>query len=611
MLSEVGNIALALALATALAAAAATLVGIRRPDRRWRASGRNGAALAAGLLGLALALLEAAFVGDYFEMRAVAQHSSVAMSPRLKAAAAWAGGPGSLLVWGLAQAVVAAIVARLSAEERAQSPTAWAGFVLLVVTAVIVGFTLFGSNPFMRLELPPEDGRGLNPLLRHPGVTLYPMALYLGYAWLAAVVAFSLTAVLTRRGADWPVTARRWLLPAWLWVWLALLLRMRWAYDVLGWGWDPGMNPGLVPWLAATGLLHGAVLLGRWQNATGGGVTRGLGGALVHVGAVLAAIGVVITGALGAGETVDLVRGVPADVLGYTLTYEEARQEPAVDHLETTARVSVAAGDRVLGVLEPRRDRYGGEREGIAVAAQRVGLRENLYVKVTGWSADGATGTFLVMVHPLVQLAWVGGLVMLLGGGLVWAGARSDDEVPTVRGWLEQAWQAVRTPAAVAVFVASAWVIWGAGAGFAGAGAGRLGIGDSAPEFALALVDGETLDAGSLRGKPVIINFWASWCAECRTELPELQVFWEKHEEELTLVGVAFGEDVLVTQETASYYGLSYPVGVDETGEIVTAYGVTGIPETVVVDAEGNVAAVHVGAVTGEVLEEDLARMRE
>jgi len=263
MLAEIGSILEGLALLTALYGALAAFWSIRRADPRWAASGRNAAYSAAALLGLALLALLAAFLSDQFQIAYVSQHSSRDLPLYLKISALWGGQEGSLLLWSFLQALFTALVlARPSEHARPLVP--WATVLLSVITVFFTAVTLFLSNPFALLSAVPADGQGLNPLLRHPGMIFHPPLMYLGYVMLAAPFAFAMAALLTRRVEDWPSIARRWTLTAWLFLGLGLLLGARWAYDVLGWGgywgWDPVENAGLMPWLTATALLHGAVM---------------------------------------------------------------------------------------------------------------------------------------------------------------------------------------------------------------------------------------------------------------------------------------------------------------------------------------------------------------
>ncbi len=263
MLGEIGAVLLILSLALAIYAAGAALWGIRRGDERWAQSARNATYALAALMGAAVVALLAALLGNQFQIRYVAQHSATWTPLYLKVSALWAGQEGSLLFWGFLQALLAALaIGRPMRQARLLVP--WATVLLNLIAAFFIAVICFRSNPFALLPAAPPEGQGLNPLLRHPGMILHPPALYVGFVALSIPFAFALAALLTRRVADWPAVLRPWILLAWLSLGAGLLLGMRWAYDVLGWGgywaWDPVENAGLLPWLTATALLHGAVM---------------------------------------------------------------------------------------------------------------------------------------------------------------------------------------------------------------------------------------------------------------------------------------------------------------------------------------------------------------
>ncbi|MHB0878920.1 MAG: cytochrome c-type biogenesis CcmF C-terminal domain-containing protein [Anaerolineae bacterium] len=266
MLAESGTYAVALAFAALAYATVGALLGIRRADERWLHSAGNALRASAALLGLALLLLLAALLGNDFSFAYVAQHSSRATPTYLKVSALWAGQEGSLLLWAFLQALLAAYVAgRPAAGRRELAP--WATVVLSLVAAFFSAVLLFASSPFRALAQPAVDGAGLSPLLRHPGMIFHPPALYVGYVALAAPFAFAVAGLLTGNLRSWISAARGWLLIAWLFLGAGMLLGARWAYDVLGWGgywaWDPVENAALMPWLAATALMHGSILQER------------------------------------------------------------------------------------------------------------------------------------------------------------------------------------------------------------------------------------------------------------------------------------------------------------------------------------------------------------
>ena len=127
-------------------------------------------------------------------------------------------------------------------------------------------FLLFASNPFARLDPAPLEGRGLNPLLQDPGLAFHPPTLYLGYVGLSVAFSIAVAALLTREvGPALARAMRPWVLAAWILLTLGITAGSYWAYYELGWGgwwfWDPVENASLMPWLAATALLHSVNVL--------------------------------------------------------------------------------------------------------------------------------------------------------------------------------------------------------------------------------------------------------------------------------------------------------------------------------------------------------------
>jgi cytochrome c-type biogenesis protein CcmF len=127
---------------------------------------------------------------------------------------------------------------------------------------------VFLESPFQALPVPPAEGAGLNPLLRHPSMMIHPPMLYSGYTLFAVPFAFAVGALLTRRvDAEWIRSTRRFALGAWLALGVGILLGARWSYSELGWGgywaWDPVENASLMPWLTGTAFIHSIMIQER------------------------------------------------------------------------------------------------------------------------------------------------------------------------------------------------------------------------------------------------------------------------------------------------------------------------------------------------------------
>jgi cytochrome c biogenesis protein CcmG/thiol:disulfide interchange protein DsbE len=124
-----------------------------------------------------------------------------------------------------------------------------------------------------------------------------------------------------------------------------------------------------------------------------------------------------------------------------------------------------------------------------------------------------------------------------------------------------------------------------------------------APDFTLTTFKGNTISLEDLRDKPVVINFWASWCPPCRVEAPLIERTWRAYKNR----GLIFlGVNIQDREEDALNYirefNITYPNGPDPAGEIAINYGVSGLPVTFFVSSKGQVVRRWVGAVDSSVL---------
>jgi cytochrome c biogenesis protein CcmG/thiol:disulfide interchange protein DsbE len=138
---------------------------------------------------------------------------------------------------------------------------------------------------------------------------------------------------------------------------------------------------------------------------------------------------------------------------------------------------------------------------------------------------------------------------------------------------------------------------------------GALAAGDRAPDFTLERLDTEgELTLSSLRGRAVVLNFWASWCIPCREEAAFLEQVWQENRERgLVVVGLDAKDFRRDARAFMRKYGLTFPAVYDGPGDTLPRYGVTGFPETLVLDREGRVVEAFVGAVNSD---EDRARLQ-
>jgi cytochrome c-type biogenesis protein CcmF len=267
MIAELGLAALWLAAALAalqfVCGALAARAGAERTELTLLT--RPAAVLQGGLAAFSFAMLLAAFAITDLSVALVATNSHSEKPLVYKLAGTWGNHEGSMLLWvtvmALAGALIAALERRLP-EGTMQATLAAQGFVALGFYA----FLLFSSNPFERLPVPVAEGMGLNPLLQDLGLAFHPPTLYFGYVGLSVAFSFAVGALLTREVTPQFARAMRpWVLGAWVFLTLGITAGSYWAYYELGWGgwwfWDPVENASLMPWLAATALLHSAGVL--------------------------------------------------------------------------------------------------------------------------------------------------------------------------------------------------------------------------------------------------------------------------------------------------------------------------------------------------------------
>jgi len=126
----------------------------------------------------------------------------------------------------------------------------------------------------------------------------------------------------------------------------------------------------------------------------------------------------------------------------------------------------------------------------------------------------------------------------------------------------------------------------------AGAAPQALKIGDPVPHFSLQTLDGKTLDITSLKGKVVVLDFWATWCGPCRQAMPELKTLLQKYSgKPLVVVSVSADQDMKAPAEFAQANGMTWMQAWDGTGKVIGGvFGVSGLPSYVVIDADGRIA---------------------
>lgn len=136
-------------------------------------------------------------------------------------------------------------------------------------------------------------------------------------------------------------------------------------------------------------------------------------------------------------------------------------------------------------------------------------------------------------------------------------------------------------------------------------------IGRPAPPFALAAFDGGRVSLEEMRGKIVVLNFWASWCyPACYEEAPVLERNWQAYRDKgVMVVGIDIQDKEEAALKFIRQFGLSFPNAPDPEGKVSVDYGVYGVPETFFIDRNGKIRKKHVGAVTEELFRSEVERM--
>ena len=117
-----------------------------------------------------------------------------------------------------------------------------------------------------------------------------------------------------------------------------------------------------------------------------------------------------------------------------------------------------------------------------------------------------------------------------------------------------------------------------------------------AEDFAVALLRGEPLRLSEQRGKPVMINFWATWCAPCREEMPAMERLYRRHRDHgFVLLAVSVDTDAALVRPFLDQHKLTFPVALDSKMSLANAYGVRALPSSFLIDRDGNLAALALG----------------
>ena len=136
-------------------------------------------------------------------------------------------------------------------------------------------------------------------------------------------------------------------------------------------------------------------------------------------------------------------------------------------------------------------------------------------------------------------------------------------------------------------------------------------VGKPAPDFELPDLSGQSVSLGDLQGKPVLVNFWATWCGPCVYEMPYIQEVHDEWEgKDLVVLAINVGEGSSEVQQFMEDNNLSFPVLLDTNGKLAEIYSIRGIPTTIFIDMEGVIQAMKIGAFPSKAaIEENLSKI--
>jgi len=136
--------------------------------------------------------------------------------------------------------------------------------------------------------------------------------------------------------------------------------------------------------------------------------------------------------------------------------------------------------------------------------------------------------------------------------------------------------------------------------------------GDKPPDFALLGMDGKTHRLSDYKGKPVVINFWGTFCPGCVYETPDLQkAYANQGDKPFEIVGINLGEDDLTITNFIGQYDVSYDILKDDNRKVERRYGLRSYPTTFFVNADGKIEDIFVGPMTAKDIDERIKKMLE
>ena len=291
-MDQIGTTAIWLGVVVSVYAAVASIIGAKTAVPNLVTSGRRAIYMSLLVAAVASLALIIAFLTNDFSIKYVANNSNLVMGRGYTLVAFYAANEGSLLYITLALALMSSISVLLS-PRRFRVAMPYTVAILAVVLAFLFGVMATLANPFETLSVVPPDGRGINPLLLHPGMYSHPPLIMAGLVGITIPFAFASGALISGvYGDDWVDIARVFAIVMWGILGVGILLGAWWAYTILGWGgywsWDPIENVAFMPWLVLTAFIH-SIMVQRRR-----GMFRMWNIVLINIAFILAQLGMTI-----------------------------------------------------------------------------------------------------------------------------------------------------------------------------------------------------------------------------------------------------------------------------------------------------------------------------
>jgi cytochrome c biogenesis protein CcmG, thiol:disulfide interchange protein DsbE len=143
-----------------------------------------------------------------------------------------------------------------------------------------------------------------------------------------------------------------------------------------------------------------------------------------------------------------------------------------------------------------------------------------------------------------------------------------------------------------------------------GNAAANLVVGQAAPDFTVDALDGTKVRLSELKGKPVVINFWATWCGPCRKEMPDMEAVYQQFKAAgLQVYGINVGESKVSISDFVNKVGATFPIAVDTHEEAQNAYKILPIPATFFIDANGTIKSIYQYQMSRSQIEAEVIRL--